>query len=309
MNTFLLKISGQAENRLYGHLDILANYCEQNRPRWLNGYLQHGWNGCDGFSNYAGSKRKSKKFIWSKRSLNDLLLRGGKNATVIGSPWLYNLKLNNKLHASPKSNSKKIIAYPLHSQPWAPKNYLHEEYSNFLKNKYGNITVCLHWSEYSKSEIYSVYKNMGHDPITYGVGSPWLEGFDKKFLDKQIFQLSNHGKLVTNAMQTSVLYALSLGLEIEFGGPASWEKKIDEFGTYGDRGQEYWKYQVLNEPEVIWKTELGFDDLLSPENLKTKLEWDTEKVISKKFILTRSLDILQDGSLREKFSYFKKDKN
>ena len=166
MNRTFLQLSAQGENRLYGHMSILAKYCGLAEPVWLNGYLQHGWNGCDGFSNYAGHRRLSNKYIWSQRALDDLLTRGGRNSTVIGSPWLYNLKLKNKLQLCLKAKSNKIIAYPLHSQPWAPKNYLHGEYANYLKENYGEITISLHWSEYSNFEILNTYKSLGHNPIT-----------------------------------------------------------------------------------------------------------------------------------------------
>lgn len=309
MNRSLLQLSAQGENRLYGHLSILSNYCEITEPVWLNGYLQHGWNGCDGFSNYAGHKRSSKKFIWSKRALDDLVSRGGKNAHVIGSPWLYNLKTKNKLEANPVSNSKKIIAYPLHAQPWAPKNYLHSEYASYLKENYGEITISLHWTDYSNIEILNTYKSLGHNPITYGVGTPWIKGFDDHFLNNQLSQLENHGKIVTNAMQTSVLYAMSLGLQVEFGGPASWKKEIDEVGTYGDYGQDYWREKVLTQPEKTWKTELGFDELLSPKELMTTLGWNKSKKINSTFIVSRLSDILKDGSIIEKISYFTKGRN
>lgn len=309
MNRSLLQLSAQGENRLYGHLSILSEYCGITEPVWLNGYLQHGWNGCDGFSNYTGHKRLSKKYIWSKRALDDLVSRGGKNAYVIGSPWLYNLKQKNKLETNPVSNSKKIIAYPLHAQPWAPKNYLHSEYASFLKENYGEITISLHWTDYSNFEVLNTYKSLGHTPITYGVGTPWIEGFDNNFLNNQLLQLENHGKIVTNAMQTSVLYAMSLGLPVEFGGPASWKKKIDEVGTYGDYGQDYWREQVLTQPENTWKTELGFEELLSPKELMTTLGWNNSIKLNTKFIVSRLADILKDGSMIEKFSYLTKGRN
>ena len=306
MNRTFLQLSAQGENRLYGHLSILANYCGLTEPIWLNGYLQHGWNGCDGFSNYAGRKRLSNKYIWSQRALNDLLSRGGRNSTVIGSPWLYNLKLKNKLRLDPESKSNKIIAYPLHSQPWAPKNYLHSEYANYLKENYGEITISLHWSEYSNFEILNTYKSLGHNPITYGIGTPWIKGYDVEFLDHQLIQLENHGKIVTNAMQTSVLYALSLGLNVEFGGPASWKKKVDEFGTYGQYGQDYWKEKVLNDPAQTWKIELGLNDLQEPESLRKSLGWDKTTKIKPTFVASRLIDVIRDGSIIEKLSYFSK---
>ena len=309
MNRTFLQLSAQGENRLYGHMSILAKYCGLAEPVWLNGYLQHGWNGCDGFSNYAGHRRLSNKYIWSQRALDDLLIRGGRNSTVIGSPWLYNLKLKNKLQLSLKAKSNKIIAYPLHSQPWAPKNYLHSEYANYLKENYGEITISLHWSEYSNFEILNTYKSLGHNPITYGIGTPWIKGFDVRFLDHQLTQLENHGKIVTNAMQTSVLYALSLGLNVEFGGPASWQKKVDEFGTYGQYGQDYWKEKVLNDPEKTWKMELGLNELQEPESLKESLGWNESMKIKPTFVASRLIDVIRDGSIVEKLSYLFKGRN
>ena len=309
MNRTFLQLSAQGENRLYGHMSILAKYCGLAEPVWLNGYLQHGWNGCDGFSNYAGHRRLSNKYIWSQRALGDLLTRGGRNSTVIGSPWLYNLKLKNKLQLSLKVKSNKIIAYPLHSQPWAPKNYLHSEYANYLKENYGEITISLHWSEYSNFEILNTYKSLGHNPITYGIGTPWIKGFDVRFLDHQLTQLENHGKIVTNAMQTSVLYALSLGLNVEFGGPASWQKKVDEFGTYGQYGQDYWKEKVLNDPEKTWKMELGLNELQEPESLKESLGWNESMKIKPTFVASRLIDVIRDGSIVEKLSYLSKGRN
>jgi len=309
VNRSLLQLSAQGENRLYGHLSILSKYCGITESVWLNGYLQHGWNGCDGFSNYAGHKRLSKKYIWSERALDDLVSRGGKNAYVIGSPWLYNLKQKNKLEANPVSNSKKIIAYPLHAQPWAPKNYLHSEYASYLKENYGEITISLHWTDYSNFEILNTYKSLGHNPITYGVGTPWIKGFDNNFLNNQLSQLENHGKIVTNAMQTSVLYAMSLGLQVEFGGPASWKKKIDEVGTYGNYGQDYWRDKVLTHPEKTWKTELGFNELLTPEDLMPTLGWDNSIKLSSTFVVSRLVDVVKDGSIIEKISYLTKGRN
>ena len=300
MNRTFLQLSGQAENRFYGHIDILAKYCGLTSTPWLNGYLQHGWNGCDGFSNYAGYKRISKKFIWSKRALNDQEQLGGKNNFVIGSPWLYNLR--NLNFQKTTYDSEKIIAYPLHSQPWAPKNYLHSEYAEFLKSEYGSVTVSLHWSDFDKKELKDTYQNLGHVVVTNGVGTPWLKGFNNQFLLNQVNYLNEHTVLTTNAMQTSVLYALSLGLKIDFGGPASWVKKNDEIGTYGNYGESYWRLRVSNDYESLWKEELGFDNLKNKENLLDILDWKKTKVKST-YLATRFIDLSRDSNFSEKLSY------
>jgi hypothetical protein len=63
LKTFFSQLSGQAENRFYGHLHLLAQYCGFEGQPWLNGYLQHGWNATDGFGNYLGGKRVSNKYV------------------------------------------------------------------------------------------------------------------------------------------------------------------------------------------------------------------------------------------------------
>jgi hypothetical protein len=102
---------------------------------------------------------------------------------------------------------------------------------------------------------------------------------------------------------------MSLGLQVEFGGPASWKKKIDEVGTYGDYGQEYWREKVLTQPENTWKTELGFEDLLSPKELMRTLGWNNSIKLNTQFVVSRLADILKDGSVIEKFSYLIKGRN
>jgi hypothetical protein len=102
---------------------------------------------------------------------------------------------------------------------------------------------------------------------------------------------------------------MSLGLSVEFGGPASWKKKVDEVGTYGDYGQDYWREKVLTQPERTWKTELGFEELLSPNDLVKSLGWDRSTKISTSFMASRLVDIVKDGSFIEKMSYLTKGRN
>jgi hypothetical protein len=102
---------------------------------------------------------------------------------------------------------------------------------------------------------------------------------------------------------------MSLGLQVEFGGPASWKKKIDEVGTYGDYGQDYWREKVLAQPDKTWKTELGFENLLPPKELVATLGWNKSIKLNSTFVVSRVADILKDGSMIEKLSYLTKGRN
>lgn len=304
MNRTLLQISGQGESRFYGHVKILAEYCQLNFIPWVNGYIQHGWTGTDGWGDYVGKRRIGHKFVWSERVAAEIKSGGGKNVTVIGSPWLYLLKKNN-INLANAIENEAVIAYPLHSQPWAPKEDTNTQYATYLKDTYGEVTVCLHWSDFEKQK--NKYEALGHKAITYGVGTPWLENFDEEILTKQLLTLRKHSKFVSNAFQTSVFYALSLGLDVEFGGPAGWVKDIDHRGTYGRLGQSHWVNLATNKEtrNQFWKDELGFNNIKEPNDLITLLNWDKNSRFKKvKFFTHRVRDMLRDGNLAEKLSYF-----
>ncbi|MFY9325183.1 MAG: hypothetical protein WAO29_01850 [Candidatus Nanopelagicales bacterium] len=309
MNRTLLQISGQGESRFYGHLNILAEYAGLKDQPWVNGYVQHGWTGTDGWGDYVGSRRIGHKFVWSNRVEKEIRSTGGRNVTVIGAPWLYLLKLK-KILVGNAVKKAGVIAYPLHSQPWAPKQDTNIEYAEYLKETYGSVTVCLHWTDFENQKL--KYESFGHKVITYGVGTPWLKGFDLKILNKQLETLQNHSKFVSNAFQTSVFYALSLGLEVEFGGPAGWVKQIDHRGTYGRLGQSHWQKLALDEKlrDGFWKDELGLVNLKEPAELRTLLGWNQKAPsMTAQFMIHRLKDLLLDGNPFEKLSYFSRGRS
>lgn len=303
----LLQLTGQAENRFYGHLNILAQYCGLDGEPWLNGYLQHGWNGSDGWGYNIGYRRAGHKFVWSARVAEELKKNGGRNFSVVGSPWLYLLKTK-KINLENAVQETGVIAYPVHSQPWGPVEDTHENYSNFLAENYGSVTVCLHWTDFEKSK--KKYQLKGHTVITYGIGTPWLPGYDKDILTKQLETLLHHSIFVSNAFQTSALYALSLGLKVEIGGPKKWwVKESDYKEVYGDRGSEYWNQLVMDQTQSkeLWRSELGFNYLMSSEQLKSTLDWNSNKSVKKFIFFSKRLkDVLLDGNLLQKLSFFTK---
>ena len=140
MKPFLMQITGQAENRFYGHVHLLAKYCGLEDSPWINGYLQHGWNATDGFGNYLGSKRSANKYVWSKRCENVIKQNGKDNVFAIGAPWLY---LTDVFPQPAISNQLGVVAYPVHSAAWSQMGDTSDQYANYLKEKYGNTTVVL----------------------------------------------------------------------------------------------------------------------------------------------------------------------
>jgi hypothetical protein len=246
MNTFLMQLSAQAESRFYGHLYLLAQYCGFEGQPWLNGYLQHGWNATDGFGNYLGGKRLSNKYVWSKRCELEIKNKGKSNVFAIGAPWLY---LEDVYPQSTTKTQSGTIAYPSHSSSWSKLGDTSKDYANFLKDKYGSSTVVLHKYDFSQLEIRKNYESLGHSVTTHGIGTPWEKGFDPLFLKNQRDLIAQFSKVVSNSMSTAILYATSLGLTPEIGGPISYDNKYhhDNVSQKGD-GSVDWNAKIM-EPQ------------------------------------------------------------
>ncbi len=296
MKTFFSQLSGQAENRFYGHLHLLAQYCGFEGQPWLNGYLQHGWNATDGFGNYLGGKRVSNKYVWSKRCENLILNKGKKNVFAIGAPWIY---LEDVYPQITKQNQSGTIAYPAHSSSWSKMGDTSNEYANFLKDKYGEVMVVLHRYDFSNTETRKIYESSGHSVTTHGVGTPWEKGFDPLFLKNIRDLVSGFSTVVSNSMSTAILYATSLGLKPEIGGPISYSitDSDDKASQVGD-GSVDWNAKIM-EPENqinLWKSELGLDCKKSPNELREILGWIPQPKKSASFLIKRSVDLVSGSS-------------
>ena len=100
-------------------------------------------------------------------------------------------------------------------------------------------------------------------------------------------------------MSTAVLYATSLGLTPEIGGPISYDDKYhhDNVSQKGD-GSVDWNAKIM-EPQnqqILWKTELGLDCKKSPQDLRKILGWIPQPKKSVKFFITRSVDLISGST-------------
>jgi hypothetical protein len=303
LNTFLSQLSGQAENRFWGHIQLLAKYCGLDDQPWLNGYLQHGWNATDGFGNYLGSKRFANKYVWSKRCEDLIKNSGKKNVFAIGAPWIY---LEDVYPQQLKQNQSGTIAYPAHSSSWSKMGDTNKEYANFLKDKYGEIMVVLHRYDFANAETRKSYESIGHSITTHGVGTPWEKDFDPLFLKKQRDVVSRFEKVVSNSMSTAILYATSLGLTAEIGGPIDYSvTNPDDKASQAGDGKTNWVELLNNNYSQLWRDELGLNCKKSPTELREILGWDPKPRKSIFFIASRGIDLFSGSTKAISFKVLK----
>lgn len=288
-----MQITGQAENRFYGHVDVLAKYAGLEGTPFVNGYIQHGWNATDGFGNYLGSRRFANKYVWSKRC-EDLIKKNGKdNVFAIGAPWIY---LSDVYPQITNVSRRGVIAYPAHSSTWSKIGNTSFEYSKFLKEKYGTVTVVLHRYDFLDKEMKENYIYFGHQVTTHGIGTPWEKGFDSLFLKNQRDFLMNFSIITSNVTSTPILYGMSLGLKAEIGGPVDYSitNSDDKASQVGD-GKTDWKLMV-EKKLTFWQQELGFENKKSPQELKEILGWDPKPKKSTSYIFLRAKDLINGSN-------------
>jgi hypothetical protein len=293
MNPLLMQLTGQAENRFYGHVHLLAKYCGIEGTPWINGYLQHGWNATDGFGNYLGSKRSANKFVWSKRCENIIKKNGYQNVFAIGAPWLY---LADTYPATQNKQKVGVVAYPAHSSAGGKIGDTSEEYAKFLHDKYGEVTVVLHSYDFKNQKNRMIYHSFGHQVTSHGVGTPWEIEFDPFFLKNQRDFLLKFTKAVSNTMSTPLLYANYLGLKTEISGPVDFSiaNPDDAASQIGD-GLTNWN-ELLNNNQELWKEELGIDHKKSASELREILGWNPISKKSLSYFINRSKDLVSGSN-------------
>jgi hypothetical protein len=93
-------------------------------------------------------------------------------------------------------------------------------------------------------------------------------------------------------MSTPVLYATSLGLKAEIGGPVDYSiTNADDKASQTGDGLTDWNSMINQNPD-LWKEELGFECKKSPKEMKEMLGWHPKPKKSVSFFFARSRDLL-----------------
>lgn len=281
-------------NHFYGHANILARYAGlyggemedwedtpgPNPPR-IEGYVQHGWNLWDGYAVGTELVPRFKKFVWSRAVARRGRTVGLKDYVVIGSPWAYLLKLKGiDPMCPPKPKGNSVILYPFHGWEGQKLQGSHEGLLEEVRAVEGDVplTVCLYWDEYRDKSIRHAYEKMGVRVITHGTRGFMYKGGDHWFLDKQLAEVQQHSRAISNRMGSALLYAASLGLDIGvYGDPMTLE---GDHAVLGGLEKQLRLFPEAHQAFVprgyarqLANTELGTQELLTPDELRMLFGW------------------------------------
>jgi hypothetical protein len=268
-------------NHFYGHAHVLAEYCgldPANPPR-INGYLQHGWNVVDGLGVGTPYVPGRPIFVWSERTRRRAWSMGRRQATVVGSPFLYLLRIAEQ----PPVERTGTIWYPFHGWEGQHIKGDHQRMiDEIVATEPGPITFCLYWHEFRNDRVRAEYEKAGR-VICHGYRGFMWRDTDTRFLHNQLDELRRHKRVASNRLSSAVFYGAAVGCDpAVYGDPMHLEH---EHHPTADRIRREWpelhgKHPDPETARASARSELGDGYLASPEELRVMIGWTDDRALS-----------------------------
>jgi len=286
------------ENDWFSSKVILSLYCGINRPLPIFGIVNHGWN-LPPESIRKNKMRMIPIFISNRLTVEKCKALGFSNIQLLSSPFLYLIKTIWPDNVYPEGVGSIVFPDLSGSDKLELSKLLIRETQKLFPPPY---TVCLRFSEI---ELLSkeVWINSGWRVITMGArGNP-------VFLIKLLQELASHRNILSNVFQTAQVYGTCLGKNIQILNKDFELSKSRSGSDYQiDLRQKYSKiYEtgISGEEAITFgRNELAWDYLLSPDELRHKLGWNSRLKIYLSKILATILDLKYGKNLRQGYYPF-----
>ncbi|MFI6476613.1 hypothetical protein ACIBH1_01700 [Nonomuraea sp. NPDC050663] len=281
-------------NHFYGHAKIFARYCGMDEAPRIRGTIQHGWNLVHGFGFPHNVAHGHPKFVWSEVVRRRAWSIGWRNYYVLGAPWVYLLTMEPDLGREPGTERKGTIWYPFHGSARNEVTGDHTRLISEIKDtESGDVTVCLHYIEYSDARVRGIYEDAGFRVVchgTYGGAS----GVDDHFLYRQLAELRRHRRVASNRLSSALFYGIAAGCEAAvYGDPmhltgAGSQAALDGASPlYGDSERGHRMRPQLVGPQIdravareIAEEELGYHHIAAPEEIRELFCWGNSGAMS-----------------------------
>jgi len=269
------------QNHFYGHTAALAAYAGLSRPRHVAGLIQHGWTTVPpipvNFGDFPDVELNGRRrlFVWSHGSRAWDPAQSPRRSFALGSPWAYLVSTDAAHKLLAGSQGAGTLIMPLHSTRIVDVSGDQGSLAQAYLRTEGPSTVCLHAEDLHKADIVGSWLDAGHRVVTAG------PRHDPDFLSRILALVLASDRVVANRLMTPVLYAASLGKDVAvYGDPLS----ISGAELRGqDAIRSLWPelHGHSLDPAVttdLARTELGFQHVLEPVELRSALGWTNRSV-------------------------------
>ncbi len=205
-----------ADNRHYGHADIVLTYCGLPVNTPIPVQIQHGWQSGPGLPKSSLS-RPGPKAVWSERNRQVADEAGFTELVTIGSPFCY---LSEEVDRGPEEGDRSLLVMPFHGWERARLAVSMTAHIAALEALvvlgWGPVTVCLYWVEHEQASCRDVFERRGFATTTMGHRDD-----NPEFLPKLRALIRSHAAVTSNRVMTASFYALTSGRPFFLYGPTA----------------------------------------------------------------------------------------
>jgi hypothetical protein len=282
------------ENDFYGHKRVLSDYCLLERQKPIFGQVIHGWE-----YNYHFSNRKFRYipiFLWNSRHLKSLKEESSTSGKVIGAPFTYLVR--SLWPDGLYQTGSGTLVFWTHSVS-VPLSFL--EIRNFIKNieetQSPPFTVSLFFEDWTLRNR-QLFEEFGWRVISFGPRSR------SNFLTRLALEISEHRNVVSNEIQSALLYAGILRKNIRIlGQPPNWSSESSAIQNTKEKAREV--YSNIRETGLtgsqafeLCANELGWNENLCPDELKEVLGWSSQLRIGMSNAIGKIIDLKAGANIR-----------
>jgi hypothetical protein len=264
-------------NDYYGQEMILSWAASVHRPKRTFGYIQHGWKPETAFPSGMRLVPFAPLFVWSSANQRATAAVHRRHPVVaIGAPFLYLCELLRPV--LDRGPTKDLLVYPCHqlrSEPLAKE--VHASLVEQVRSLDAtSITVNLHPYELGDGETPELYAAdlPGATVTSNWLQPPWVVSDDPTILVRQIFQILDHRRVVSNCLTTALLYAAHLDRDARLLRHPARRKPPTE-GRGKALHEELERATDGGPLRAIAGTELGVEHLREPDELRAAMGWDS----------------------------------
>jgi hypothetical protein len=264
-------------NDYYGHDMILSWAASIHRPKRTFGYVQHGWKPESAFGPGMRLIPRAPLFVWSEANrAATAAVHRRHPVEAIGAPFLYLYELLRP--ALDREPTKDLLVYPCHQLRSAP--LAHQVHSSLIEQvrrlDADSVTVNLHPYELDDLPTRQLYAAdlPGATVTTNWLQPPWVVSDDPTILVRQIIQILDHRRVVSNCLTTALLYAAYLDRDARLLRHPDRRKPPTE--GRGRALHESLERATDGEAlRAIAGAELGAEHRRMPDDLRAVMGWDS----------------------------------
>lgn len=280
----------------YGHREILLNYAKLDPSSLLTGIVQHGVGPAFTiFSDWPTPRVKfisrSPLWVYSQVAAKELASIGAKKVQAIGSPWLY-AKKSDLLVMPREHQQSSFLIFPRHFSDAILDDISPEGIRakiRFWKSIAGSeeLVICLYYIEFTNYVWQKIARQEGVVLKCAGVGatSPvWSQSGSRIDYYRNLSEIiSSSTHCIFESLSSAMFYANDLGKNVGIFSTETESKVVNENLFF----QKEFDWLLKNLPGIFNTCEasstlneithelLGYEEILSPQNLSRALSYQT----------------------------------